>query len=116
MSPDCYKIALQVSLLLGLAGCASYHKSPLDLTPPLKSSFSALDHRLPDGAFIPLTLPSRAQNVAALAVLNDPDLVAARAQHGVAHADLLSAGLLPDPSVTGGFAALISGPGSVPAI
>lgn len=55
-------------------------------------------------------------DVAALGVLNDPDLIAARAQHGVAQADLLSAGLWPDPSITVGFAALISGPGSVPAI
>jgi outer membrane protein TolC len=116
MMPNCHKVALQASLFLGLAGCASYHEVPLDLAPPLKSAFSALDHRLPDGGFIPLTLPSGAQNVAALAVLNDPELVAARAQRKVAQANLLSAGLLPDPSVTGGFAAFISGPGTVPAI
>jgi outer membrane protein TolC len=42
--------------------------------------------------------------------------MAARTQHGAAQADLLSAGLLPDPSITGGFAALISGPGNIPAI
>lgn len=116
MLPNCHRIALQASLFLGLVGCASYHEAPLNLTPPLKSSFSALDHRLPDGGFIPLTLPSRAQDIAALAVLNDPDLMAARAQRGVAQAGLLSAGLLPDPSITGGFAAFISGPGTVPAI
>jgi outer membrane protein TolC len=56
------------------------------------------------------------RDVAAMAVANDPDLVAARAEHGVGQAALLNAGMLPDPSFSGGVAALISGPGSVPAI
>lgn len=54
--------------------------------------------------------------VAALAVQHDPDLVAARAQHGVAKAELLAAGLPPDPSVSGGFAALLGGLGSMSSI
>lgn len=54
--------------------------------------------------------------MAALAVLNDSDLIAARTQHGAGEADLLSAGLLPDPSITAGFAALMSGPASLPAL
>ncbi len=56
------------------------------------------------------------REVAALAVARDPDLVAARAGRGVGQADLLNAGLLPDPSISGGFDALISGPASLPAI
>jgi outer membrane protein TolC len=54
--------------------------------------------------------------VAALAVQQDPALVAARTQHGVAQAELLAAGLPPDPSVSGGFAALLGGPGSMSSI
>jgi outer membrane protein TolC len=77
---------------------------------------SALNHRLPDGRLISIAPPLSLRDVAALAVMNDPDLMAARTQRGVGQADLLSAGLLPDPSITAGFSALISGPGSVPAI
>ncbi|HEX5399262.1 MAG TPA: TolC family protein [Verrucomicrobiae bacterium] len=39
-----------------------------------------------------------------LAVFNNPDLKAARLQSGVADAQLLEAGLLPDPQVSGGLA------------
>jgi len=41
--------------------------------------------------------------VITLAVLNNPDLKAARLQAGVAEAQLLEAGLLPDPVVNGGL-------------
>jgi outer membrane protein TolC len=105
-----------VCFCLGLAGCASYHAAPLNLGSPLKPSLAALNRRQPDGGMIATGAPLSLQNVVALAVLNDPDLIAAHAQHGVSQADLLSAGLLPDPSITAGFAALISGPGSIPAI
>jgi outer membrane protein TolC len=105
-----------VCLSLGLAGCVAYHAAPLTLSAPLKSSLAALNTRQPDGREISTSPPLTLRNVAALAVLNDPDLIAARAQHGTGEADLLSAGLLPDPTVSIGFAALISGPGSIPAI
>ena len=59
---------------------------------------------------------SPCDDVAGLAVLNDPDLAAARAQHDVAAAELLSAGLPPDPSITGGFGALLGGPASMSSI
>jgi len=103
-------------VFLGLSGCISYHAAPLVLQSPLKSTVAELHTQLPNGEGVPVSLPLMAQNAAALAVLNDPDLMAARAQQGVGQADLLNAGLLPDPSLSGGFAALISGPGSVPAI
>jgi len=76
----------------------------------------ALNHRRPDGPVIGIAPPIPLRELAALAVLNDPDLVAARMQHGVAEAGLLTAGRLPDPSIMAGFSALFSGPGSVPAI
>jgi outer membrane protein TolC len=99
-----------------LVACAAYHAAPLATVPPLQNRLSALRHVLPDGGTIPLTAPLSLREVAGLAVLNDPDLLAARAQHDVAAAALLSAGLPPDPSITGGFGALLGGPGSMPSI
>ena len=90
--------------------------APLATVPPLHDRLSALRHALPDGSAVSTAGPLSLRDVAALAVLNDPDLVAARAQHDVAAADLLSAGLPPDPSITGGFAALLGGPASMSSI
>ncbi len=90
-------------LLVALAGCATYHPVPLPTTPALAPALVSST---------PLTMAQ----VAALAVQQDPALVAARTQHGVAQAELLAAGLPPDPSVSGGFAALLGGPGSMSSI
>lgn len=114
--PRYYQIALKTGLFLGLAGCALYHPAPLDLHDPLQASVAGLRDQLPGGGAVALGGALSLPDVAALAVLNDPDLVAARAQRGVGEADLLSAGLLPDPSVSAGFAALLSGPGSMPSL
>ncbi|OYV40652.1 MAG: hypothetical protein B7Z81_01850 [Acidocella sp. 20-61-6] len=86
-----------------LGGCTVYHAAPL----PAASDFVASP-----SATQPLT-PAR---VAALALQHDPVLVAARMQHGLAAAELLAAGLPPDPVISGDFAALLSGPGAMPSI
>ena len=99
-----------------LAACAAYHPAPLATTAPLQDRLGALHHALPDGHVIATAGPLSLQNVASLAVLNDPDLVAARTQHDVAAAELLTAGLPPDPSITGGFGALLGGPASMSSI
>ena len=99
-----------------LAACTAYHPAPLATVPPLHDRLNDVRHMRTDSSVIAVDAPLSLADVAALAVLNDPDLVAARAQHAVAAADLLSAGLPPDPSITGGFAALLSGPGTIPAI
>ncbi len=99
-----------------LAACTTYHAAPLATVPPLHSQLSTLRHIRPDGSAICVDAPLSLPDVAALAVLNDPDLAAARAQHGIAAAELLGAGLPPDPSITGGVAALLGGPGAMPAI
>jgi len=99
-----------------LSACTTYHAAPLAIVPPLHSQLSALRHIRPDGSAICVDAPLSLPDVAALAVLNDPDLTAARTQHGVAAAALLGAGLPPDPSITGGVAALLGGPGAMPAI
>ena len=112
-----YLLVLTNTLLaMMLAGCVGYHPTPLPPTPNLRASLTSLNHTLPDGRTLDVAEPLSLQTVAALAVLNDPDLVAARAQHQVGEATLLAAGMPPDPSITGGFAALLSGPGSMPAL
>ncbi len=93
-----------------LTGCATYRPAPLPATPPLRESLAALPHRLPDGGEISMAAPLSLQDVAALAVLNDPDLAAARAQHDVAAAELLSAGLPPDPRSPAGSPPCSGGP------
>jgi len=85
-------------------GCAHYQPAPLAERPALVAT-------LPD---VP-THPLSAAEVATLAVARDPDLVAARTKGGVAEAQLVQAGVLPNPSLTGAFLPLISGAGTVPA-
>ncbi|MCW8307609.1 TolC family protein [Acidiphilium sp. PA] len=109
-------IATLALATLLLAGCATYRSRPLSLTPPLRATPAALDHRLPNGRRIDPTAPLSPQALAALAVLNDPALAAARAQAGVAQAQAFAAGLLPDPNIQGGFGALLAGPAVAPSI
>ncbi|HVC61304.1 MAG TPA: TolC family protein [Acetobacteraceae bacterium] len=93
-----------------LSGCASYRPLPLDTRAPLRHRVSDLQH--PGLALrLPLTVPA----VALLAVENDPDLRAARAERGVAQAEVVQAGILPNPSVTGSLLPVLSGPGVAPA-
>ncbi len=92
------------SLLLALAGCAGYTPRPLARAP---DSAHALRQLRVDARSIPLPrlaarrvdldrpLPMSA--VAALAVLNNPQLRVARDGLGVARAQAFAAGLLPDP-------------------
>jgi outer membrane protein TolC len=100
----------------GMAGCATYRDQPLITRPTLPD-------RIPDLAIDPrqMPLPELAAHkfdpsdglditeVAMLAVVNNPDLKAARAAAGVAHAQAFAAGLLPDPQVS--LAADVPDPG-----
>ncbi|WP_204314405.1 hypothetical protein, partial [Klebsiella aerogenes] len=75
---------------LTVAGCAHYAPAPLPEAAPLAPALAAI----PD-------LPARSLtigDVAALAVTRNPDLQAARARRGVAEAQLVQAGVLPNPS------------------
>jgi outer membrane protein TolC len=99
-----------LALVAALAGCASYEPLPLSTQASLLGDVAALDQAGTDTAG-PLT----AADIVRLAVANNPDLKAARAQQGVAEAQLLQAGLLPNPSVTGSYTPVLSGPGVTPA-
>jgi outer membrane protein, heavy metal efflux system len=95
---------------VALAACGAPTDLPLPTKPGLADSVSAL-HR--DG--INIASPLTVTQVALLAVQNNPDLLAVRAQHGVARAQVLQAGVLPNPQFTGAFLPLVAGVGTTPA-
>src|SRR6202011_5890302 len=80
---------------LALAACARSGELPLPTRPELAGSLAALRHEN-----VNVAAPLSVSEVALLAVQNNQDLRAARAQHGVAQAQILQAGLLPNPQVT----------------
>ncbi|QKS00407.1 TolC family protein [Sphingomonas sp. CL5.1] len=98
-------VALLLAMLAG--GCAHYAPAPLAERAALAGEVRALPG-VPDR-------PLSVAEIAALAVARSPDLVAARAKRGVAEAQLVQAGVLPNPALTGAFLPLVSGAGSVPA-
>ena len=98
--------AVPAGLLVLLASCAAYRPLPLPTSPPLAASWHDLRHA---GALRP---PLSVAEVAALAVENDPPLRAARASLGVARAEVLDAGILPNPSLSAGITPVIGGPGT----
>lgn len=75
-----------------LAGCATYSAKPLPEHDDLAAGIAP-------GAVAPLDMNA----VATLAVLNNPDLQAARAKMHVAEAQAFAAGILPDPQVNLSF-------------
>lgn len=88
-----------------LSACASYQPLPLDKSPSLKVSLSELRH---DG---PLPPWLGVDDLALLAVENNPDLVAARVQARLADAQVRAAGILPNPSLGGNYGFFLGGPG-----
>lgn len=106
--PRLVKGSVWTSILM-LAGCAAYHPQPLPVAPDLASRPSltvpASEFWLP--GLKPRAFPANGLNetsVVTLAVFDNPDLKAARLQAGVAGAQMLAAGLLPDPVINVDFA------------
>jgi outer membrane protein TolC len=93
-----------------LAGCAGTHPLNLPHDAALAPDLGALRH-----GNLSVVEPLTVAQVAALAVENNPDLSAMRAQHGVAQAQVLQAGLLPNPQLTGAFLPLLAGVGTTSA-
>jgi outer membrane protein TolC len=87
----------------GLAACASYQPLPLDTHVHLKHKLSELAH-----SGVRIDQPLSVYDVAVLAVENNPDLLATRTQRGVARAQVLEAGLLPNPSVSASYLFLLN--------
>jgi len=111
-------LAGAVGLALGLASCASYHPLPLPQKPNLVSKLEQLDLVLSPAeadkppVTVDPTRPITPDEVGLLAILNDPDLVGARADLGIAKAELQDSSILPNPSASFAYAFLMGGPGT----
>ncbi len=103
-----YLLALNVACLV-LAGCESYSPAPLNRGAKLAERLADLPHPAAPG-------PQTIDSVGRLVIENNPDLRAARANRGVAAAEMLQAGILPNPSVNAGYAFLLGGPATVGAL
>lgn len=101
--------ALLVLLAL-LPGCAAYAPLPLNRQAALPDSVARLD-----GAAA-LAPPLGLDDIGLLVLRNSPALRAARVRHGVAQAQLLAAGIPPNPSISASYGFLVSGPGSAAAL
>lgn len=109
-----------LSLLAGVGGCATYHPIPLQpsaedvLRQPspatLESTAASLNHPILKPIDIDFSKPLSPEELAILAVVANPDLKAIRQKAGVADAQVLSAGLLPDPNLVFSFNKRMSGP------
>jgi len=101
-------LPLLLALNLVLGGCARYQPLPLPEGSPLVANVARLDTRLPRGcAGVRPVNPADGldlDEIAVLAAVNDPDLIARRAALGVAQAQVLAAGLFPDPQISAGWA------------
>ena len=96
-----------VSSVLG--GCATYRPAPLPAAVELPHNVAQLQGAPSDGRALDLPTIER------LVLLNNPDLRSARAQHDAAQAQMLQAGLLPNPAINGNIGYLISGVGDATA-
>src|SRR5579885_3607580 len=104
-----------------VSACASYHALPLPRRPDLAPDLAALVRVLPpsEAGSQPQTIdpakPLEIDQIGLLAILNDPDLRSERGEMDVARAGLIQASLLPNPSSSLGYAALLGGPGTTAA-
>ncbi len=114
--------ALAVAAIILLGGCGTYQPRPLDAARvakalpgrPLTAVWAAYSRRLLP-ALPPLVVVAHQgltpAAAAVWAVVGDPDLRASRARVGIAQAQLLAAGLLPNPVFSFGVGLPISGLG-----
>lgn len=98
-------------LLALLGGCASYAPLPLEPASQLKHDAGQLDH-----GDQPLPAQLGPDDIALLALRNNPDLRNARSQRGLAQAQMLAAGIPPNPSLSGSYGFLLGGPGTADAV
>jgi outer membrane protein TolC len=105
---------LMAAIGAGLAACATYQPKPLEMRPRLAQGLGDLKLATADSSVpvVEITKPLGLADIAFLAVENNPDLIAARADHAVGEAEIVQAGILPNPQFTGGYSFLVSGPAS----
>ena len=114
MSYRLAKIGGVAILCSAVISCASYRSLPLSKGPHLAPTLAELRHKLPPPAntAIDVARPLDLNSIGLLAVLNDPELRSEWGQIEVAQAQLVQASLLPNPSATLAYGALIGGPGT----
>ncbi|HUY68182.1 MAG TPA: TolC family protein [Alphaproteobacteria bacterium] len=112
------------ALLFALASCASYEPLPLATKPHLATSLQELQKQPPDEIFgkpakIPRVNPAKpvtANDIALLALEHNPGLRAARDDRSMAEAQLIQAGVLPNPQFSGSYDFFLGGPATNDAI
>ncbi len=116
------RVGLYIPLVLTalLTSCATYVPAPLSDKPDLASD---VRHLVVNADQFPLPefgthrfdprRPLDADDVAMIAVANNPDLRATRRKIGVAQAQVFAAGILPNPQFSFEYGALLGGPGII---
>ncbi|MGA8007445.1 MAG: TolC family protein, partial [Burkholderiales bacterium] len=99
-------LMLGAAVLAALAGCATYRPEPLETAPRMARDVAHIEvdaSRMPLPALRTHRFDPRdgldIDEVAMLAVANNPQLKIARDRLGVARAQAFAAGLLPDPQL-----------------
>lgn len=113
------------AVLLGIAalapGCAVYHPLPLPTAAHLATRLDELDLTIPaipgraPAGRVDVSRPVPIDQIGLLAILNDPDLRAQSGERKLAEATRRQTSLLPNPSVSINWEALMGGPGIQPA-
>jgi outer membrane protein TolC len=107
-----------IGIALSLGGCATYHALPLAKDQNLKTGLEQLDLTVPFGGpshgptKINPERPLSPVEVGLVAVLNSPSLGSQPGQLSAARAGLLSATILPNPSLGADYGFYSSGPGT----
>jgi len=111
------RAAAALALCASIAGCAAYRPAPLATGPDLATGVQRLTvepARLRVAPLKAIRVDPRdgltPLEVAVLAVLNSPELVAKRRAAGVSQAQAFAAGLFPDPQITAGVDKPTGGP------
>lgn len=108
------KRAVLVILSAVLTTCTTYTPLPLDKSPQLKGDISEL--QATDESGKPMTLDANTalsmHDFILLVLQNNPDLKVSRADRQLAKAQVLQAGLLPNPQLNGSYSYLLGGPGT----
>ncbi|MHB8743794.1 MAG: TolC family protein [Sulfuricaulis sp.] len=105
-----------IGIALSLGGCATYHALPLADSANLKARLEQLNLTVPSGGSnsVPTRIssekPLSPDEVGLVAVLNSPSLASQPGQLSAARAGLLSATLLPNPSLGVDYGFYLRGP------
>ncbi|HJU19075.1 MAG TPA: TolC family protein [Stellaceae bacterium] len=116
-----FVLCAALAIAAALCGCASDRPLPLPRRPDLAASLASLDLAVPPigargSARIDIAKPLTIDQIGLLAILNNPGLKSEPGEIGVARGRLLQATLLPNPSGSFAYGALLGGPGTAPSI